>query len=132
MTKKDKLHLLSQLIIFANVDHKLDTMEYKFLIIVAKQMNISELEVNQLFENPLPYKPMKEETDRIVQFHRLVLLMNVDQKVTNEELIKIREFGVKMGLHPLAIHQVLKTMEKYENGIIPPDVLLDIFKTYYN
>jgi hypothetical protein len=37
-----------------------------------------------------------------------------------------------MGLNLQAIDQTLKVMHQYENNNIPPEILLNIFKTYYN
>lgn len=131
-SKEEKLSLLTEMINFALSDNTINDIEYNFLLGVAEQIGVEKTEFDTLFENPAPHRPIKSEGDRIVQFHRLVLLMNVDQEIREEELIKLHEFGLKMGLHPSAITKVLEVMHKYENNIVPPQVLLDIFKTYYN
>ena len=99
---------------------------------VANQIDISKDEFDRLFQDPAPHKPISPESERIVQFHRLVLLMNIDQEIRKEELIRLHEFGLRMGLNPNAIDKVLQVMGDYENNVVPPDVLLGIFKTYYN
>jgi len=74
----------------------------------------------------------RSEADRILQFHRLVLLMNVDKKQDLIEINKIHNIGLGMGLPPSAIEQVLSIMHKYPNKIVPPKVLINIFKAHYN
>lgn len=75
---------------------------------------------------------MESEAERILQFQRLVLAMNVDEDQHPEEEKFIKEIGLKMGLSPFAINIVLKVMHEYEDKIVPPQVLIDIFKVHYN
>jgi hypothetical protein len=37
-----------------------------------------------------------------------------------------------MGLPPSAIQQVLSIMHKYPNRVVPPEVIISIFKAHYN
>lgn len=131
-TKEEKLSLLTEMISFAKSDNELNEAEYNFLVAVANHIGINKTEFDGLMENPAPHKALKPESARIVQFHRLVLLMNIDQKIKDEELVRLHEIGLKMGLHPDAINKVLDVMDSYENKVVPPNVLIDIFKTHYN
>ena len=85
-----------------------------------------------LIEHPIDYKHLKSHSERIVQFHRLVLLMNIDGEITDVEIIKLHNFGLRMGLNHESINKVLYLMESFPNKIVPPDVLIDIFKVQYN
>ena len=76
--------------------------------------------------------PPKLEVDRIVQFHRLVLLMNVDLEISHLEVKYIREAGIRMGLNPMATDKVLNEMNKYPNKVIPPERLFEIFQLFHN
>jgi len=67
-----------------------------------------------------------------LQFHRLTLVMNVDQHTGIEEIDKIRNFGLKMGLPLAAIDEVFAMMNDYEGKMIPPQELLKVFKKHYN
>ena len=58
--------------------------------------------------------------------------MNVDQEQHEKEMYRLRNIGLKMGLPPAATEQVLRIMHQYPNKVVPPDVLIDIFKTHYN
>ena len=111
-------------------------IEYNFLLGVAKQLDISREDFEYLLENPVTYTHLKSHSERIVQFHRLVLLMNIEQEHNEDNnsagVIKLYNFGLRMGLSHESITKVLYLMESFPNKIVPPDVLIDIFKTQYN
>lgn len=134
VNRVEKLSLLSEMIAFASYDKEIKEIEYNFLLGVAKQLDISREDFEYLIHHPVSYTHLKSHSERIVQFHRLVLLMNIDQD--NEDnasgVIKLYNFGLRMGLSHESITKVLYLMESFPNKIVPPDVLIDIFKTQYN
>ena len=137
VNRVEKLSLLSEMIAFAKYDKNIKNIEYNFLLGVAKQLRISREDFEYLIEHPVTYTHLKSHSERIVQFHRLVLLMNIEQENTNDENnsageIKLYNFGLRMGLSHESITKVLYLMECFPNKIVPPDVLIDIFKTQYN
>ncbi len=135
INRVEKLSLLSEMIAFAKYDKDIKDIEYNFLLGVAKQLEISREDFEYLIEHPVTYTHLKSHSERIVQFHRLVLLMNIDSS-NNENassgVIKLYNFGLRMGLSHESITKVLYLMESFPNKIVPPDVLIDIFKTQYN
>lgn len=131
-SREEKLSLLSEMIEFAKADNEIKDEEYNFILAVASQLNISEEEIGYLVRNNAEKKTLQPESQRILQFHRLVLLMNVDQETSQSEIHKIREMGLHMGLRSEAIDTVLKEMHKYPNKVIPPKELLEIFTRFYN
>ncbi|MEH6536550.1 MAG: TerB family tellurite resistance protein [Psychroserpens sp.] len=132
INRVEKLSLLSEMIAFAQTDENIKSIEYKFLSSIAKQLEISKEDFNYLFEHPVTYVYLNSHSERIVQFHRLVLLMNLDQDISSKELVKLHNFGLRMGLGHEAINRVLDLMESFPNKIVPPDFLIDIFKVQYN
>jgi hypothetical protein len=58
--------------------------------------------------------------------------MNLDQNISDRELVRLHNFGLRMGLSHESINKVLDLMESFPNKIIPPDLLIDIFKIQYN
>jgi len=132
MSTDEKLSVLTELISFAKSDGEVKNAEYTFLLSIAQQIGVEKDVFDNLFKNPAPRVALQPESQRIVQFHRLLLLMNVDQVVEDKELEKIHQIGLRMGLNTQAISKTLEVMTQYENNIVPPKVLLDIFKTYYN
>ena len=132
INREEKLSLLSEMIAFARMDKSLKEIEYNFLLGVAKQLDITREDFEYLLENPATHVHLKSHSERIVQFHRLVLLMNMKNDQSDREIRKLHNFGLRMGLSHEAINRVLELMESFPNKIIPPDFLIDIFKIQYN
>lgn len=135
INRVEKLSLLSEMIAFAKYDKAdIKHIEYNFLLGVSKQLEISREDFDYLIEHPINYIHLKSHSERIVQFHRLVLLMNIENQGDNNSkgVIKLYNFGLRMGLSHESITKVLYLMESFPNKIVPPDVLIDIFKTQYN
>ena len=136
VNRVEKLSLLSEMIAFAKYDKDIRNIEYNFLLGVAKQLDICREDFEYLIEHPVTYTHLKSHSERIVQFHRLVLLMNIEQEFgednNSKAVIKLYNFGLRMGLSHESITKVLYLMESFPNKIVPPDVLIDIFKTQYN
>ncbi len=131
-SREVKLSILSEMISMATIDNDLKEREYNFLLAVAKQLEVSKLDLDRLFSAPAPFKPQKSESERIIQFYRLILMMNIDEDKDPREEKLVKECGLRMGLNPIAMDKVLVIMEQYEDHIVPTSVLLDIFKTHYN
>lgn len=132
INRVEKLSLLSEMIAFAQTSANIKSIEYKFLLGVAQQLEISQEDFDYLFQHPVNYVHLKSHSERIVQFHRLVLLMNLNNEMTRKELVKLHNFGLRMGLSHESINRVLYLMESFPNKIVPPDFLIDIFKIQYN
>ncbi len=129
---KEKLSILSEMISFAKVDNELKEIEYDFLLGVAKHLGVDQLTFEGLMEKKAEHVVPKSQADRILQFHRLILLMNVDKKQTSIEITRLHNLGLDMGLPPSAIDQVLEVMHQYPDFLVPSNVLIDIFKAHYN
>ena len=132
INRVEKLSLLSEMISFAKGEDNIKSIEYNFLLGVAKQLDITREDFDYLIEHPVTYTHLKSHSERIVQFHRLVLLMNIDNEHSPSSVFKLYNFGLRMGLSHESITKVLYLMESFPNKIVPPDVLIDIFKTQYN
>jgi hypothetical protein len=124
--------IISDLIFLAYADGKLTDSEYDFILQIALRLDLTELEVQDLFDKPSSLRPIFTELERISHFYKLVLLMNVDLETHEKEVIAIRNFGLKMGIRAGVFDQILLQMGQYKNKIIPSDDLVKIFRTYYN
>ncbi len=129
---KEKLSMLSELISLSQRDGKLDEMELGFIKAIGNGMGLNDQEIVNLFEKPASFDPPQNDGDRILQFHRLVLLMNVDRDITDSEIDYIKLSGIKLGLNPMATDEVLHRMYDYPNNVIPPDELIKIFMKHHN
>jgi len=131
-TYQEKLSILSELITFAKADKVVKVSEYNFLMEIAARLGIDKPTFDSLFHEKAQKVILKPQSERIIQFHRLLLLMNIDKEQHHTELRKLHNIGLRMGLPPSAIDQVLTIMHQYPDKIIPAHVLIDIFKAYYN
>jgi len=132
MENDTKYALISDFIFIAQADNKITDAEYNFIKRLAERMKVSEKVVDELFLDPKPSKPLFTEIERLSHFYKLVLLMNVDLETHENEITAIRNFGLKMGIRPGVVDQILLQMEHYEDKIIPSEQLIKIFQTYYN
>ena len=128
----EKLGILAQMISFAKVDNEIKDSEYDFLLGVAKQLEVDKETFDSLFHKKVEKVLLKSEAERILQFHRLVLLMNVDQEQRLVEIEQLHNIGLGFGLPQAAIEQVLTIMHNYPDKVVPPAVLINIFKAYNN
>ena len=132
MRYDDKYALISDLIVLAKADEKITSREYDLIFRLAKRMGVTKGKVEVLLQNPMVSKPIFSEFERITHFHKLLSMMNVDGEVHKKEVIVLRNFGLKMGIRPGAIDQILIKMNDYEDKIVPTKELLNIFQAHYN
>lgn len=132
MKKSHNKSLLSDLIFLAKADGVIDNAEYDFIHRIGSRMGLNFDSIDDLFENPEPSVVLFTELERITHFHKLLLVMNVDKETHDEEVIALRNFGLKMGIPQGAIDQILYKMNQFEDKIIPPGELIAIFQSYYN
>lgn len=131
-TREEKLSILSEMITFAKVGNVVKEPEYNFLLGVARHLEVDRETFDSLFQNEAEHIVPKSQAERILQFHRLVLLMNVDAVQDTIEINRLHNIGLEMGLPPSAIQQVLLVMHNYPNKVVPPDVLINIFRAHDN
>jgi len=129
---KEKLSLLTELIKLARCDHEVREQEHRFLLTIAESLDVSKKDFDSLFEKYIEFTPPESEFERILQFHRLVLLMNVDKETSDLEVEFLKDIGIRIGLSPMATNRVLSEMNLYPDKIIPPDKMIEIFKEQYN
>ena len=131
-SKKEKLSLLSDMIELAKSDKKIDERELNFILAVANSLGISDAEVKGLIKTPAEKVVISSESERILQFHRLILVMNIDQQTNILETTAIKNFGLHMGLPAEGIDEVFNRMDDYPNKIMPPNDLIAVFTKFHN
>ena len=128
----EKLSLLTELIKLSRCDNEVREKEYDFLLSIAQSLQLSKENFDGLFDEYIEFTPPESEFDRILQFHRLVLLMNIDKQTSEKELHFIKDISIHLGLNPMATNKVLDTMHLYPNKVVPAEKLIEIFKEHYN
>ena len=130
--KNERKGLLQQLLKLAEIDNDFQDIEFKFLVILAGQLGISKHELFDMMQDHIEFNPPQKEQDRIIQFQRLCLMMFADGEVKEEELTYVRQMGFRLGLHTHATEEVLRLMLVEKLVPVPPETLLEIFKTFHN
>lgn len=131
---QEKLSHINDLIQLARVDGYQSKIETNFIDSVADRLGVEKQDLEDLKTEKLKIKfsPPRYEYEIIPQFHRIVLLMGIDRMIYKEEVNFCRELGLKLGLNPSAVNEIIDKMIFYPNNIIPADELETIFKKYYN
>lgn len=131
--KEEKLSLLSDLIDLVRADHPVNEQEYHFIRAIALNMQVGEEELNKLFCQRRPrYIIPVTEPERILHFQRLLLMMNLQPERNRNEIQFLKDASLRMGLNPVAVDEILRIMEDYPDRIVPPKVMIDIFRIHYN
>lgn len=129
---REKHSLLSDLVKLAESDKKIRDSEFQFLLSIARQLGVTKSNFKRIFEENIEFNPPRLELDRIIQFQRLIHMMNIDLEASKEEINYIIDIGMRLGLHPSSVNEVLNTMNDYPNKVIPPAKLIEIFKAFNN
>ena len=129
---QEKLSLLQDLIALSKADNNVSFMETQFINSVAMTMEISSEELQHIKDNPISFNPQKIEIDRITQFYRLLLLMGVDSYHHDKEVGFFKNLGLKMGLNPIAINEVVERILASEKGMLPPNEVIEVFQKHHN
>jgi hypothetical protein len=129
---QEKLSLIQDLIALSEADGNRSFMEENFILSVASSLGVSAEEVEHIKNNPIAYSPEDKETDRIIQFYRLLLLLGVDPEKTAEEINCCKEIALKMGLNPIAVNKTIEQILNSETGMLPPATVISIFQVQHN
>lgn len=129
---QEKLSLLQDLIALSKADNNVSFMETQFINSVATTMGVSLEELQHIKDSPIVFNPQNKEIDRITQFYRLLLLMGIDSNHHEKEVEFCGNLGLKMGLNPNAINEVVKRILVSEKGMLPPNEVIEIFHTHHN
>tara|TARA_B100000809_G_scaffold260127_1_gene306445 strand:- start:1272 stop:1676 length:405 start_codon:yes stop_codon:yes gene_type:complete len=128
----EKLSLLQDLIALSEADGRKTFAEESFIYTIASGLGVSEEALNALENNPVDFNPERGETNRIIQFYRLLLLMGVDQNKTKAEINCCKETALKMGLNPVAVNKTIEQILNSESGMMTPEAVIKIFQVQHN
>jgi hypothetical protein len=129
---QQKLSLIQDLIALSEADGDGSFQEGDFIHTIASSLGVSKTEVAELKNNPVPYAPEDKETDRIIHFYRLLLLMGIDQHKTAEEISFCKEAALKMGLNPVAVDKTMEQVLNSVTGMMSPEAVIKIFQVQHN
>jgi uncharacterized tellurite resistance protein B-like protein len=124
----EKTEILKELIAMAHADKHLKREEVEFIKAIGKRLQVDEDALMIMLEDPdlTPSKPPKKFTQRIIHFHRLILMMRIDGNVDESELQFLHEVALRYGIRRLTVLSLLEVMDTYPHGDVPPSELLAI------
>ena len=129
---KEKLSVLTALIQIALADKEVKEEEYVLMLGMAKLLGVNKKSFDALFNKKLEFVAPSSEFERIVQFHRLLLVAYADKELSAEERTQLKKFGLVMALRPEALNRVFDALNDYPHGQIPAAVMINIFQAYHN
>ena len=124
--------MIEQMIDLTKKNPDKNTKEIPFIAQLIEQMGLTKNDVLQLFNSHIKTQLPPKETDRILQFYRLCLLTLIDEKITFEELSKLRDVGINMGLSPTATEEIIRSLQENKGKVLSPEQLIKIFKVNLN
>lgn len=128
-TYQQKISHLKALYHLACADNIYTRAEAIFIRNVAKRLGIDEAELEK-FDGSEPDLELPDREYKIYAlFHRLAIIIMVDNEVHAEEKRYCFNLGVKMGLHPNAVNEIIGLVEDGDIGAAPNEVM-DIFRKY--
>lgn len=127
-----KLSHLSILFRAIRTDKEISDIELQYMLRIAHRLGLSSEDVDRVISEEIPFSPPIHESNRLVLFHQLLILIYVDGKVENIELDFVKELGLKLGLNPYAVNEVLDVLRNNAEEGIDPKKITNIFRSYNN
>ena len=130
MNHNQKISHLKALYHLACADNVLSKAELTYIRAVAKRLGINPKELDK-FESQEPDLDLPTtEFKTQVLFHRLVILIMIDNEVTEREKHYCANLGIKMGLHPNAVNEIIDYVSIRGAMDAHPDEIIAIFRKY--
>jgi len=106
-SEKAQLAVLSKM---AKADGQVTGSEKMFLNIMARKLNISIADFEEIFENAEKYEyvPPEEQEERFIMFYRVIQMMKMDLSVDVEEINFCKELGHKLSISADKIDEIIK------------------------
>ncbi len=101
---------MAVLVKMAKSDNSVTGSEDMFLRLMAKKLNISPSDFDDIYENSDKYSfiPPETEEDRFILFYILIQMMKVDLSVDVEEITFCKEIGKKLSIPENKIDDIIK------------------------
>jgi hypothetical protein len=129
---QQKICHLKALYYLACADDMLTKVEAVFIRNVAEYLGVSDEELS----NFTPDEPTLELPDREYKiyslFHRLAIIVMIDNELNQKERQYCFNLGIKMGLHPNAVGEIIDYVSSKGTFDTLPAEVIAIFKKYLN
>ena len=131
-THEQKTNHLKPLYRMALRDGEVRRSESIFIQKVAEKLNVDLKVLDNVIDEPIDFVLPNREFKIYSLFHRLILIMLVDGKAANEEIEFCINMGVRMGLHPQAVNEIVRLLIKQGPMQTDSKAIVDIFKRFWN
>jgi hypothetical protein len=131
-TYQQKISHLKSLFHLASVDKELAKVETTYIRIVAEHLGIDPKELEKFDGNEPDLELPDREYKLYPLFHRLAIVIMLDNVVNEREKHYCFNLGIKMGLHPNAIKEIIDYVSVYGAMTSMPADVMKIFKKYLN
>lgn len=130
-THEQKVSHLKALYFLALSDGVLSKAEAVYIKIVAERLGIS-LDVLEDHDGTEPDLVLPDREYKLYSlFHRLAIIIMVDNRIYQEEERHCFNLGIRMGLHPNAIEEIIAHVMT-NNSLESPSEIIAIFRKYEN
>ncbi|HEY0651484.1 MAG TPA: hypothetical protein VGD65_00090 [Chryseosolibacter sp.] len=128
-TLNQKVSHLNALYHLASADSDISEVELVYIRKVAERfgVNLEEVTLNSAEpELDLPNREYKVYTI----FHRLALILMIDNESTEAERSYCFNLGIRMGLHPNAVQEIIAFVTAHGSLNTTPQAVMAIFRKY--
>ena len=131
-THEQKVSHLKALYYIANSDNVYSEIEATYIMNVAKHLGVNLDEEEHFQEDGIDLVLPKKEHQLYSLFHRLALIVILDDNIREVEKQYCRDLGIRMGLHPNAVNEVIEHVITEGIHDPAPERVLGIFRKYLN
>lgn len=126
--------LIALLIKLAREDGDFNSDEERFLKAIARKLGIVEEKVEQIISGEIrsEYRPPQLEHERIVDFQTLVYFAFSDGELDGREVDFLRRSGMRLGIHPQTVSQVVKLTHQHYPETVPLKKLKALYMRHRN
>ncbi len=127
-----KKYIIALLVIQAEAEGNISTVEEKFLEEAARSLALSQEEVQAIKSNPGAYEiaPPPDEKTRMTILYYLLFMMRADGKISPQEEKLCYEVGFRLGFRMEMVSNLISVMRQYLRQQLPPDAMLERIKPY--
>jgi len=135
--KKDQLDIkksyLKQLIKVAKADGELETNEYDFILKVAKRLDSSEAEVQDVEKNlqTIVTEEPSGEDERFQFLYDLVWIMMVDTEIDKQEEQLCTKMADRLGFKPELVKNLIAAIQRHTNQGLEEDTIYQMVQTEF-
>lgn len=129
-THQQKISHLKALYHLACADNELSTLEMTYINKVAEHLGVNPDEIKH-FSGSEPELELPDKEYKLFSvFHRLAIIIMIDNSVSEAEKKYCFNLGVKMGLHPNAVSEIIDhVIAKGAINALPSEIMA-IFRKY--